>query len=112
MNSIKEMVKDKKVKFLFYREHELWYTTECGFEFPVPTNDVGTAAMNAEDKAILFMRWIRKHMEMLEGAKKEKSTFQQEWDGNLMLLHCATPFERIPSSEQLERAEKAKGNKK
>ena len=58
--SIKDMVKDKKVKFLFYKEGELWYTTECGFKFPVPIDDVGTAAMNAEDKALFFMRWIRK----------------------------------------------------
>ena len=71
MNSIKDMVKDKQVTFLYYREGELWYTTECGFEFPVPTNDVGTAAMNASDKAILFMRWIRKHQEMLEQARAE-----------------------------------------
>jgi len=58
--SIKDMVKNKKVQFLFYKTGELWYTTECGFKFPVPIDDVGTAAMNAEDKALLFMRWIRK----------------------------------------------------
>jgi len=69
MNSIKEMIKDKKVKFLFYKENELWYTTECGFEFPVPISDTGTAYFNNEDKAILFMRWIRKHMELIEEGK-------------------------------------------
>lgn len=70
MNSIKDMVKDgKKVTFVFYREGELWYKTECGFQFSVPINDVGTAAMLNEDKAILFMRWIRKHVEMLDKAK-------------------------------------------
>jgi hypothetical protein len=69
--NIKEMVKDKKVKFLFYKENELWYTTECGFEFPVPISDVGTASMNAEDKAIMFMRWIRKHIELINDSKKE-----------------------------------------
>lgn len=67
MYNIKDMVKDKRVTFLYYREGELWYTTECGFKFPVPTNDVGTASMNAEDKALLFMRWIRK-----EVAKQEE----------------------------------------
>jgi hypothetical protein len=71
MNSIKDMVKDKKVTFLFYKEGELWYTTECGFEFPVPTNDVGTAAMNAEDKAILYMRWIRKEVGAQEQLKAQ-----------------------------------------
>jgi len=70
--NIKEMVKNKKVKFLFYKENELWYTTECGFEFPVPTNDVGTASMNAEDKAIMFMRWIRKHINLINDSKEEQ----------------------------------------
>ncbi len=71
MNTIKDMVKDKKVTFLYYRENELWYTTECGFEFPVPIDDVGTAYMNAQDKAILFMRWIRKHLALIDDAKSE-----------------------------------------
>jgi hypothetical protein len=69
--NIKDMIKNKKVTFLFFKEDELWYTTECGFEFPVPTNDVGTAAMNAQDKAILFMRWIRKHIALIEQARTE-----------------------------------------
>ena len=81
MSNIKDMVKDKTVSFLFYKEGELWYTTECGFNFPVPTDDTGTAAMNAEDKAILFMRWIRKELEaqnklaaQLEDSKLEVNT--------------------------------------
>lgn len=72
MNNLKEMVKDnKKVTFLFYRERELWYTTETGFEFPVPIEDVGNAIFLKEDKALLFMRYIRKHMVYLEKAKLE-----------------------------------------
>lgn len=65
--SIKKMVKNKNVKFLYYRNNELWYETECGFQFPVPTNDVGTAHMYASDKAILFMRWIRAHKVLTKG---------------------------------------------
>ena len=78
MTSITEMVKNKKVTFLFFKEGELWYTTECGFNFPVPIDDVGTAAMIAEDTAILFMRWIRKELavqeELAEQLKKSKIT--------------------------------------
>lgn len=67
------MVKDnKKVHFSFYRENELWYTTDCGFEFPVPINDIGTAIFLRDDKAILFMRYIRKHMAYIEKAKQEQ----------------------------------------
>ncbi len=75
MNTLKEMVKDqKKVRFSFYRDSDLWYKTECGFEFPVPISEAGTATFLAEDKAILFMRYIRKHIEMLE---KEKAHYAE-----------------------------------
>lgn len=66
MTSIKEMVMNKVVTFVRYQENELWYTTECGFEFPVPISDTGNAAFLAKDKATFFMRWIRKHKEMIE----------------------------------------------
>jgi len=69
--NIKDMVKDKVVTFLFYKEGELWYITECGFKFPVPTSDVGTASMNASDKAILFMRWIRKQVTVINELNKK-----------------------------------------
>ena len=69
--SITEMVKDgKKVHFVYFREGNLYYETECGFRFPVPLSDVGTATFNAEDKAMLFMRWIRKHMKVVEEGKQ------------------------------------------
>ena len=69
---IKEMVRlDREVHFMFYRNGELWYKTETGFEFPVPISDCGDAAFNRDDKALLFMRYIRKHLEYLEKAKDE-----------------------------------------
>lgn len=64
--SIKDMVRDgKKVKFLLYKQKELWYATECGFEFPVPVEDTGDGVFLNEDKAILFMRYIRRHVDYL-----------------------------------------------
>ena len=69
MNVIK-MVKDKKVYFEYYKQGELWYKTECGFKFPVPIEDCGEASFLKEDKATLFMRYIRKQ---LEAIKEEKS---------------------------------------
>ena len=73
MTSIKDMVKDnKKVHFTFYRDRQLFYQTECGFEFPVPIDDIGNATFLAEDKAILFMRYIRKHLDTIEKAREEQ----------------------------------------
>lgn len=70
MLSIKEMVKDnKKVHFMFYRQKELWYKTEDGFEFPVPIDDAGDGVFLNEDKAMLFMRYIRIHLNMLDAER-------------------------------------------
>jgi len=66
MKNIKDMVKNKKVRLLYYRSGELMYKTECGFEFPVPISDTGNASFNSEDSAIKYMRWIRKHLEIQE----------------------------------------------
>jgi hypothetical protein len=60
--TLKELVKGKKVRFKYYRDGELWYETEDGFEFPVPITDTGTGVFRAEDGAIQYMRWIRMHL--------------------------------------------------
>lgn len=61
--NIKDMVKDgKQVNFVRFRKGELIYATECGFEFPVPVNDTGDGVFKATDKAMMFMRYIRKHI--------------------------------------------------
>lgn len=71
--SIKDMVAGgKMVRFVRFCANELWYVTEEGFEFAVPVGDVGTATMLAEDKAMFFMRYIRKHIDMLKAAHKNK----------------------------------------
>jgi len=72
MVKIKDMVKNKKVRFSFYRDKQLFYRTEDGFEFPVPIDDVGNATFLAEDKAILFMRWIRKHLDTIDKTRTEQ----------------------------------------
>ena len=61
---VKDHVVDgQKVNFEFYRDGILYYKTEKGLMFEVPCSECGTATMNKEDKAILFMRWIRKQIE-------------------------------------------------
>lgn len=58
-----------KVTFLRYQNAELWYVCDNGFEFPVPISDCGTACFNATDKSTFFMRWIRRHLEVLTHTK-------------------------------------------
>lgn len=71
--------KEKKVTFVRYQGGgalaggELWYRCENGFEFPVPACDTSGAVFLAEDQASFFMRWIRKHIALLNGALAEES---------------------------------------
>jgi hypothetical protein len=60
---LKDCIKGK-VKFKYFKDNNLYYQTENGFLFPVPTEDIGNATFLDEDKAILFMRYIRKHLEV------------------------------------------------
>jgi hypothetical protein len=71
MRSLKEMVaNNQRVTFAYYRGGCLWYKTECDFLFPVPTSDIGDATFLASDKAMLFMRYIRKYLKEIEDLKE------------------------------------------
>ncbi len=63
---------DKKVYFSFYRDGELWYKAENGFEFPIPPEDMKGAIFKAQDKSVFFMRFIRKHLAFLEESMKQQ----------------------------------------
>ena len=67
---IMEMIKGKKVTFVRFQRNELFYSTECGFEFPVPVGDTGDAEFKSQDSAMFFMRWIRKQIKSIEEGKK------------------------------------------
>lgn len=62
--TIKELVKDTTVVFVEYRKGNLWYlVVDHDFKFPVPIDDVGDGIFKNTDKALLFMRYIRKHLD-------------------------------------------------
>ena len=60
------VAKGNLVTFKYYRKNELWYSTECGFMFPVPIEDTGDAQFLPSDKAMMFMRYIRKQLKAVE----------------------------------------------
>lgn len=67
--NLKDLVKGN-VYFVEYRKGNLWYeagrhTADKPFAFPVPIEDVGDATFLACDKALLFVRYIRKHLEII-----------------------------------------------
>lgn len=61
-----DLVNDKVVRFMYFREGNFIYECENGFQFPVGIDDIGTATLLSCDKAIYFMRWIRKHLKTIE----------------------------------------------
>ena len=72
--NVKDMViNNQQVEFLRFQQNELWYKTENGFEFPVPIEDTGSAEFKPKDKAILFMRWIKRHLDSIEQGRIESS---------------------------------------
>jgi hypothetical protein len=65
---IKGIVKDNTVRFAKYRKGIAYYAVTVPSEgidyvFPVPLDDVGDATLLATDKALLFMRYIRKALD-------------------------------------------------
>ncbi len=64
MPKLKDMVApNQRVHFVMYRKGELHYRTTTGFNFIVPIEDCGDGTFLADDKALLFMRYIRKQLE-------------------------------------------------
>ena len=68
--SVGDLVKNKKAKFQYYRQGNLMYTTEDGFEFPVPMTDTGDSTFYDEHPAIELMRWIRKQVDLIKTQKE------------------------------------------
>jgi len=66
MIDIKRAVeKARVVRFEYYRDGALWYMTEFDELFPVPIEDIGNATFLHLDKAMLFMRYMRKYNKSL-----------------------------------------------
>lgn len=60
--NIKRAVKNGgKVKFKYYFDGRLFYKTDFSEVFSVPVSDCGDAKFLPIDKAMLFMRYMRKH---------------------------------------------------
>lgn len=65
---IKEIVRDNVVRFERYRQGYAYYSVEvppqgARYVFPVPLDDVGDATLGAVEKAIVFLRYIRRALD-------------------------------------------------
>lgn len=57
--NLKDLIKDNYVTFLSYKKGFFYYNIK-NYIFPVPVDDIGDGELLHTDKAIMFMRWIRK----------------------------------------------------
>jgi hypothetical protein len=64
----KAIANNSLVTFSHYVDKQLWYQTVQGDCFPVPIEDLGTATLYPSEKAILYMRYMRKWNEVLNNA--------------------------------------------
>lgn len=59
-----DIVRNNTVRFIRYRHGVAYYGVDVpasgSYLFPVPLDDVGDATLELEDKAIYFMRYIRR----------------------------------------------------
>ena len=70
MIKVKDLVKGNTVRFVRYHHKRLIYViVENGFEFGVPVSDTGDGIFKAEDRAMTYMRWIRKQAELINEAR-------------------------------------------
>lgn len=63
VKNIKSVVQGNFVYFDSFRQGIFYYNVSVDgfyFQFTIPVDDIGTATMLHKDKAITFMRWIRK----------------------------------------------------
>ena len=70
--TIKDLIKDNVVNFSHLRKGVAYYNIafdNMTYMFPVSLEDIGDATLLKEDKAIMFMRYIRKAMDANELVK-------------------------------------------
>ena len=72
IKDIANIVRNNEVNILFYRAGVIYYGIQydgTNYQFPVRLDDIGDATLLNKDKALLFMRYIRKSIESNEFVK-------------------------------------------
>ena len=62
---------DKRVYFRYYADGSLWYETEHNELFPVAIDDLGTATLWLNEKALLLMRYMRMWNKEIENSAED-----------------------------------------
>jgi hypothetical protein len=91
----------QKVRFVYFRDNEFWYEQEDGFVFPVPYTDIATSKVTlmSEDRAIFFMRWIRKYIDSFK-TSTEANIVEKPRYGNQPIEFEVKPSENIYRTDE------------
>ena len=74
MDSVKFHVDgNQTVSFKHFRQGVLYYETEKGLTFEVPASETGTGTFGKVEKAIMFMKWIKRQIQKNEEALNENN---------------------------------------
>ena len=60
-----ELIKGNKATFIEFHSGTLFYEVN-GFRFPIPVEELQGASIKAEEKASVFLKWIRKALKEVE----------------------------------------------
>ncbi len=64
---LKELIVGKKAKFVEFHSETLFYDIE-GFRFPVPIYELQGASVKSEEKASVFLRWVKRTLDEINKA--------------------------------------------
>jgi hypothetical protein len=63
--TVLEIIKDgSNAHFIELKNKEMWYKVK-DFKFPIPLEKTEGGVFLAVDKASIFKRWIRKHLDLI-----------------------------------------------
>jgi hypothetical protein len=65
------------VHFEYFRDEEFWYRTDKGLLFPIALKEAmtGRPTLPGNDKAIYYMRWIKRYVEACKQDPTEAAGF-------------------------------------
>jgi len=71
---ITDLIKGKTAVFVEFHGGNLFYEIDGKFRFPVPVDELQGASVGAEEKASVFMKWIRITHNEIMAAQVERAT--------------------------------------
>ena len=63
---VTDLIRGKTAVFVEFHSGNLFYEIDGEFRFPVPVEELHGASISAEEKASVFMKWIKRAVKQIE----------------------------------------------